>query len=86
MTRSHLPQQADHDVENFVTEMRERTLYAEVEIEYFAWDDDLCAFTYSCPCGDLFRITPAQLSDGEKIAKCSSCLYVVRVIFNPEEE
>jgi len=31
--------------------------YDEVEIEDMAWDEDLQAYTYSCPCGDLFQIT-----------------------------
>lgn len=32
-------------------------LYDEVEIEDMEWSDELEAFTYSCPCGDLFQIT-----------------------------
>lgn len=31
--------------------------YDEVEIEDMAWNEELQAFTYSCPCGDLFQIT-----------------------------
>lgn len=31
--------------------------YDEIEIEDMAWDEELNAFTYSCPCGDLFQIT-----------------------------
>jgi hypothetical protein len=31
--------------------------YDEVEIEDMQWSDDLAAFTYPCPCGDLFQIT-----------------------------
>lgn len=31
--------------------------YDEVEIEDMDWNDELNAFTYSCPCGDLFQIT-----------------------------
>jgi hypothetical protein len=31
--------------------------YDEVEIEDMQWSDDLGAFTYPCPCGDLFQIT-----------------------------
>jgi diphthamide biosynthesis protein 3 len=31
--------------------------YDEVEIEDMAWDDDKQAYTYQCPCGDLFQIT-----------------------------
>lgn len=32
-------------------------LYDEVEIEDMEWNKELQAFTYSCPCGDLFQIT-----------------------------
>lgn len=32
-------------------------LYDEVEIEDMDWSEDMQAFTYSCPCGDLFQIT-----------------------------
>jgi diphthamide biosynthesis protein 3 len=31
--------------------------YDEVEIEDMDWDEALQAFTYQCPCGDLFQIT-----------------------------
>lgn len=31
--------------------------YDEVEIEDMKWDEELKAFTYQCPCGDLFQIT-----------------------------
>lgn len=31
--------------------------YDEVEIEDMDWDEKLQAFTYQCPCGDLFQIT-----------------------------
>jgi hypothetical protein len=32
-------------------------LYDEVEIEDMEWNEELEAFTYSCPCGDLFQIS-----------------------------
>jgi diphthamide biosynthesis protein 3 len=31
--------------------------YDEVEIEDMNWNEELQAFTYQCPCGDLFQIT-----------------------------
>ena len=31
--------------------------YDEIEIEDMDWNEELDAFTYSCPCGDLFQIT-----------------------------
>ena len=31
--------------------------YDEVEIEDMSWNDKLQAYTYPCPCGDLFAIT-----------------------------
>jgi hypothetical protein len=31
--------------------------YDEIEIEDMAWNEELQAFTYPCPCGDLFQIT-----------------------------
>ena len=34
--------------------------YDEVEIEDFDWDEGLGAFTYACPCGDVFQITPVR--------------------------
>lgn len=44
--------------------------YDEVEIEDMKWDEQLKAYTYPCPCGDLFQITlvrtiAAPLSDVE---------------------
>lgn len=31
--------------------------YDDVEIEDMEWNEELNAFTYPCPCGDLFQIT-----------------------------
>lgn len=49
------------------------------------WSEDLGAYTYECPCGDLFQITPSDLSAGEDIARCPSCTLVVRVIYDPDD-
>jgi hypothetical protein len=35
--------------------------YDEVEIEDMQWSEDLQAYTYQCPCGDLFQITLVRL-------------------------
>ncbi len=35
--------------------------YDEIEIEDMEWNEDLQAYTYSCPCGDLFQITKVGL-------------------------
>ena len=31
--------------------------YDEIDIEDMGWKEDIQAFTYQCPCGDLFQIT-----------------------------
>ncbi len=36
--------------------------YDEVEIEDMAWNDELQAYTYQCPCGDLFQITLVRIA------------------------
>lgn len=40
------------------------TLHDEIEIEDMDWSEELQAFTYQCPCGDLFQITLEELSSG----------------------
>ncbi|BDA45821.1 g10137 [Coccomyxa elongata] len=57
-------------------------LYDEVEIEDMEWNEELEAFTYSCPCGDLFQITLKELAAGEDIARCPSCSLYVQVIYD----
>ena len=37
--------------------------YDDVEIEDMEWDVDLAAYTYPCPCGDLFQITRVRKPD-----------------------
>lgn len=49
------------------------------------WSDDLSAYTYECPCGDLFQISPSDLRAGEDIARCPSCTLVVRVVYDPDD-
>ncbi|XP_010913741.1 diphthamide biosynthesis protein 3-like [Elaeis guineensis] len=59
--------------------------YDEVEIEDMEWNEELQAFTYPCPCGDLFQITREDLRFGEEIARCPSCSLFITVIYNPED-
>ncbi|XP_077241524.1 diphthamide biosynthesis protein 3-like [Tasmannia lanceolata] len=59
--------------------------YDEVEIEDMEWNKDLDAFTYPCPCGDLFQITKAELRLGEEIGRCPSCSLYITVIYNQED-
>lgn len=59
--------------------------YEEVTLEQLEWCEELGAFTYACPCGDLFQITGDELAAGEDIARCPSCSLVVRVLLDAEE-
>lgn len=38
-------------------------MYDQVEIEDMTWSDELAAFTYACPCGDVFQITKASFPE-----------------------
>lgn len=38
--------------------------YEEVEIEDMEWSDELQAYTYACPCGDVFQITKVRAGGG----------------------
>lgn len=38
--------------------------YDEVEIEDMEWSEELQAYTYQCPCGDLFQITLVRSGTG----------------------
>lgn len=49
------------------------------------WNSDLDAYTYQCPCGDLFQITRSELKDGEEIAHCPSCTLIVKVIYDADD-
>lgn len=60
------------------------TYHDEVELEDFEWDDELEAWTYPCPCGDRFAITPEELEFGEEVATCPSCSLIVKVIYDPD--
>ncbi|PSS29382.1 Diphthamide biosynthesis protein [Actinidia chinensis var. chinensis] len=59
--------------------------YDDVEIEDMEWSEELQAFTYPCPCGDLFQITKDELRLGEEIARCPSCSLYITVIYNLED-
>jgi diphthamide biosynthesis protein 3 len=59
--------------------------YDEVDLEDMEWNEELKAYTYSCPCGDIFRITLDELHDGEEIARCPSCSLILTVIYDPDE-
>ncbi|KAH9535505.1 hypothetical protein CY35_17G056700 [Sphagnum magellanicum] len=59
--------------------------YDDVEIEDMEWNEEMQAFTYPCPCGDLFQITKEDLKMGEEIARCPSCSLYITVIYNLED-
>lgn len=59
--------------------------YDDVEIEDMEWNEELQAYTYPCPCGDLFQITKDELRIGEEIARCPSCSLYITVIYNIED-
>ena len=59
--------------------------YDDVEIEDMEWNEELQAFTYPCPCGDLFQITKDELRMGEEISRCPSCSLFITVIYNMED-
>lgn len=59
--------------------------YDDVEIEDMEWNEELQAFTYPCPCGDLFQITRAELQMGEETARCPSCSLYITVVYNMED-
>jgi diphthamide biosynthesis protein 3 len=40
--------------------------YDEVEIEDMSWNEKLQAYTYPCPCGDLFAITLVSLDTSRR--------------------
>jgi len=63
----------------------EMSAYDEVEIEDMEWNAELKAYTYPCPCGDLFQITLDDLRLGEEIARCPSCSLFLTIVYNAED-
>ncbi|CAK9867542.1 unnamed protein product [Sphagnum jensenii] len=59
--------------------------YDDLEIEDMEWNEEMQAFTYPCPCGDLFQIIKKNLKMGEEIARCPSCSLYITVIYNLED-
>lgn len=59
--------------------------YDEVEIEDMSWNAELQAYTYPCPCGDLFQITLEELRAGEEIARCPSCSLYISVVYDQDQ-
>ena len=59
--------------------------YDEVDLEDMEWDEALKAYTYACPCGDIFRITLEELHDGEVISRCPSCSLILTVVYDPDD-
>ncbi|ODV84750.1 hypothetical protein CANARDRAFT_200151 [[Candida] arabinofermentans NRRL YB-2248] len=63
----------------------ELTIYDQIEIEDFTFDEAQQLFTYPCPCGDRFQIGLGDLRDGEDVAVCPSCSLMVQVIFDEDD-
>ena len=53
--------------------------YDTVEIEDMDWSEELQAFTYQCPCGDLFQITMVRLASA--IGSAPQGAYTLRRYF-----
>ena len=75
-------QMSSHDATN---DGGNGTSYDEVDLEDMEWDEALKAYTYECPCGDIFRITLEELHDGEEIARCPSCSLILTVVYDPDD-
>jgi diphthamide biosynthesis protein 3 len=58
--------------------------YEEIALEDMEFSEALDAFTYTCPCGDLFQISGDELAAGEDIAHCPSCSLVIRVLLDTD--
>ena len=48
---------SDTDIVHRQSDIHCAMSYDEIEIEDMSWSEELQAFTYPCPCGDLFQIT-----------------------------
>lgn len=48
------------------------TAYDEIEIEDMEWNEELRAFTFACPCGDVFQITKVREKERGMRGKMSS--------------
>lgn len=59
--------------------------YDDVEIEDMEWNEELQAYTYPCPYGDLFQVKKEDLRLREEIARCPSCSLYITVIYNIED-
>lgn len=50
------------------------TAYDEIEIEDMEWNEELRAFTFACPCGDVFQITKVREKErgraSERVSRC----------------
>jgi len=70
---------------DFVAERRKRQepgaeskmSYDDVEIEDMEWNEEIQAFTYPCPCGDLFQITKVQASSPSLVSSLFWKLFFV---------
>ncbi|CAE7662102.1 hypothetical protein FNF27_06258 [Cafeteria roenbergensis] len=61
------------------------TVYDDVELADFDFDEAARTFYYPCPCGDRFFITLDELLDGEDTASCPSCSLRIRVVYDDED-
>lgn len=52
--------------------------YDEIEIEDMEWSESAQAFTYSCPCGDLFQITVVRMADSTSWCSCAGSSKLTR--------
>ena len=53
--------------------------YDEVDLEDMEWSEGLQAFTYQCPCGDLFQISMVRerlFIENESAWQVASALYM----------
>ena len=54
------------------------TAYDEIEIEDMEWNEELRAFTFACPCGDVFQITKVRERKSWKKERSESLSLVFR--------
>jgi diphthamide biosynthesis protein 3 len=60
--------------------------YDEVRISAMEFVEEEAMYYFTCPCGDLFEISQADLDAGERIARCPSCSLTLRVLTDAPED
>jgi hypothetical protein len=60
-------------------------VFAEVDLDDMAFDEETATYSYPCRCSDKFVVSEEELEQGVDTLGCNSCTFVIKLQYEKNE-